>query len=323
MSLPRLDVSTLSHNAAKWPLPCRILLGFALAGLVLLVGEALYLGPSREQLQALEVRGHALQQQLAEKTGLATSLEARADHLRVMEDKVVSLLRQLPAESEVPALLEDVARLAVANGVWVEGIRVLDEEPRQLYTEQPMQMGAIGAYHDLAAFVSALGGLLRVITVQDVTLRPEGALLRLDMLAKTYRDATPSGKARQTFESGPRFVYDPSTLRDPFLSPTLQAARVPGRPALSPDLTRPRGLLEGMTIDQFEMVGTLSNGVQAFALLRAGSLVHRLAVGDYLGPDHGQVTAIQDGYIELVELFPDDQGAWLERPRTLVLNVNS
>ncbi len=26
---------------------------------------------------------------------------------------------------------------------------------------------------------------------------------------------------------------------------------------------------------------------------------------------------------ELVELFPDEQGAWLERPRTLVLNVNS
>ncbi|AZE58857.1 MULTISPECIES: pilus assembly protein PilP [Pseudomonas fluorescens group] len=323
MSLPRLDVSTLSHNAAKWPLPYRVLLGCLLVGLVLLVGEVLYLSPSRERLQGDEARGHALQQQLAEKTQLATSLEARTEHLRAMEDKFVGLLRQLPAESEVPGLLEDVARLAVANGVWVEGITLLEEEPHQLYTEQSVQMGATGAYHDLAAFVSALAGLLRVVTVQDVTLRPEGALLRLEMVAKTYRGAIPSGQALQALEPGPRFVYDPSTLRDPFRSPTLQAARVPGRPALSPDLTRSRGLLEGMSIDQFEMVGTLSNGVQAFALLRAGSLVHRLAVGDYLGPDHGQVTAIQDGYIELVELFPDDQGAWLERPRTLVLNVNS
>jgi type IV pilus assembly protein PilOP len=48
-----------------------------------------------------------------------------------------------------------------------------------------------------------------------------------------------------------------------------------------------------------------------------------LAVGGYLGPDHGRVTAIHDGHIELVELFPDEQGAWLERSRTLVLNVNS
>ena len=78
-----------------------------------------------------------------------------------------------------------------------------------------------------------------------------------------------------------------------------------------------------MRLDQFEMVGTLSRGAQAFALLRAGARVYRLAVGDYLGMDHGQVTAIQDAAVELVELFPDGQGAWLERPRTLVLNVNS
>ncbi|WDG42973.1 pilus assembly protein PilP [Pseudomonas synxantha] len=323
MSLSRLDVFTLSHNAAKWPLPCRVLLGCALAVLVLLVGEVVYLGPSRERLQGVEARGHVLQQQLAEKTGLAATLEVRTERLRAMENKLAGLLRQLPAESEVPALLEDVARLAVANGIWVEGITVLEEEPRQLYTGQPMQVGATGAYHDLAAFVSALGGLQRVVTVQDVTLRPEGALLRLEMLAKTYRGTTPSDKVRQALESGPRFVYDPTALRDPFQSPTLQVARAPGRPALSPDLTRPRGMLEGMTIDQFEMVGTLSNDMQAFALLRVGSRVHRLAVGDYLGPDHGQVTAIQDGYVELVELFPDEQGAWLERPRTLMLNVNS
>ncbi|MGL6093450.1 MAG: pilus assembly protein PilP, partial [Pseudomonas paracarnis] len=117
--------------------------------------------------------------------------------------------------------------------------------------------------------------------------------------------------------------YEPSSLRDPFTPPALQAPHVPGRPALAPDFTRPRGLLEGMRLDQFEMVGTLSRGAQAFALLRAGARVYRLAVGDYLGPDHGQVTAIQDAAVELVELFPDGQGAWLERPRTLVLNVNS
>ena len=323
MSLPRLDFSTLSYNAAKWPLPGKVLLGCGLAGLILLLGEVLFLGSSRERLHGFEVREQALQRQLAEKTGLAASLEARADQFRVMEDKVAGLLRPLPGESEVPALLEDIARLALANGVWVEGIAVLDEAPRSLYIEQPMQIGATGAYHDLATFVSALGGLLRVVTVQDVALRPEGALLRLDMLAKTYRSTTPNGTARQALEPGRRFVYDPSSLRDPFQPPTLQVAHVPGRPALAPDLTRPRGLLEGMAVDQFEMVGTLSRGPQVFALLRTGSRVHRLAVGDYLGPDHGRVAAIEDGYVELVELFPDEQGAWLERPRTLVLNVNS
>ena len=323
MSLPRLDFPTLFYNAAKWPLPGKGLLGCGLAALVLLMGEVLYLSPSRERLHGFESREQTLQQQLAQQAELAASLEARTDQFRAMEDKVAGLMRQLPGESEVPALLEDIARLAAANGVWVEGITMLDEEPRQLYIEQPMQIGATGAYQDLAAFVGALGRLPRVVTVQDVALEHEGALLRLNMLAKTYRRTTQSGKAREPLDPGQPFVYSPSFLRDPFQPPALQVPRAPGRPGLAPDLARPRGLLEGMTIDQFEMVGTLSLGAQAFALLRAGSRVHRLAVGDYLGPDHGQVTAIEDGSIDLVELFPDEQGGWLERPRTLVLNVNS
>ncbi|WP_248751483.1 pilus assembly protein PilP [Pseudomonas sp. MWU15-20650] len=323
MSLPRLDFSTLSHNAAKWPLPGKVLFGCALAGLVLLVGEVAYLGPSRERLHAFELRELTLQQQLAEKAGLATSLEARTQHIRAMEETVAQLVAQLPGEPEVPALLEDVSRLAVANGVLVEAITLLDEEPRPFYIEQPLQIGATGAYHDLAMFVSAIGGLTRIVTVHDVALRPEGTLLRLDLLAKTYRNTSQGGKARQAVDLAPRFVYDPSSLRDPFNLPVLQVGHMPGRPALAPDPSRPRGVLEGVAIDRFVMVGTLSRGVQSFALVRAGSTVHRLAVGDYLGPDHGQVTAIEDGHIELVELFPDGQGAWLERPRTLVLNVNS
>ncbi|MFC6300617.1 pilus assembly protein PilP [Pseudomonas sp. CCM 7893] len=120
-----------------------------------------------------------------------------------------------------------------------------------------------------------------------------------------------------------RFVYDPASLRDPFRPPSLQVERATGRSALGPDPGRLRGFLEGFAIEQFEMVGTLSRGGQTFALLRGATAVHRLAVGDYLGSDHGQVTAIHDSHIELVELFPDGEGAWLERSRTLALNVHS
>lgn len=230
MSLPRLDFSTLSYNAAKWSLPGKVLLGCALAGLVLVLGEVSHGGPQRERLHGLEAREQALQQQLTEKTDLAASLELRTRQVRSMEDNLASLLGQLPGESELPAVLEDIARLASAHGVWVEGITVLDEAPRQLYIEQPMQISASGVYHDLATFVSALGGLPRVVTVQDVALGHQGALLRLNMLAKTYRSTLQNGKARQVLDPGPQFVYEPSSLRDPFTPPALQAPHVPGRP---------------------------------------------------------------------------------------------
>ena len=319
MSLPRLNLSALTHNTAKWPLPGKALLGCALAGVVFVVGDLVYLSPSRERLRQVEAREVALQQQVAQKTGLAASLEARTQQLQRMQAKVDELLQALPGESEMPGLLEDIARLALANGLLVESVTPLDEQSQPFFHEQPVQVGVAGAYHDLAMFLTGLGGLSRIATVHDVALRRDGRLLRLDLLAKTYWHVQGGGALVQR----QLFVYDSSGLRDPFQRLAVQVDPLKGRPVRAPDLARPRGVLESLAVDQFEMVGTLSRGVQVFALLRAASKVHRLAVGDYLGPNHGRVTAIHERAIELVELFPDGQGAWLERPRTLLLNINS
>lgn len=323
MSLPRLYFSALAHNAAQWPLPGKVLAGCALAGLVLLVGDLAYLSPARERLHQAQAREMTLQRQLAEKTLQAAGLEALTRQLQLMQGKSDGLLQQLPGRSEMPRLLEDIARLALANGVVVESVTPLDEQPRALYVEQPVQVNATGAYHDLAMFVSGLGGLSRIATVHDVALRTEGTLLRLELVTKTYWHTQPVARLGEPAMQGQRFVYAAGGLRDPFQPLALQVVHALGRPARAPDLSRTRGALENLAVDRFQMVGTLSRGARAYALLRAASTVHRLAVGDYLGPDHGRVTAIHDGHIELVESFPDEQGAWLERSRIFVLNVNS
>jgi type IV pilus assembly protein PilP len=51
--------------------------------------------------------------------------------------------------------------------------------------------------------------------------------------------------------------------------------------------------------------------------------VHRLKVGDYLGRNDGRVVAISEGEIDVVEIVPDGEGGWLERPRTLTLKERS
>ncbi|MFA7946102.1 pilus assembly protein PilP [Pseudomonas brenneri] len=144
-----------------------------------------------------------------------------------------------------------------------------------------------------------------------------------DELQLIRQQAVPLADETPVARPGLRFVASAPPLRDPFQPPGQPASRPTGKPGSAPDLDRPRQYLEGFAVDQFQMVGTLSLGAQTFALLRGTAGVHRLAVGDYLGADHGRVVAIHEGQLELVELFPDGEGAWLERPRTLVLNVNS
>lgn len=323
MSLPRLKLLALLHNAANWPLPGRTLLGCALAGVVWVVGNLVYLGPSQERLHQVEARGVTLQEQMAQKTIEAARFEERNLQLLMAQEEVDTLWRQLPGESQMPDWLEDIAGLALSSGLLMESVTPLDEHRGPLYVEQPVQIGVVGGYHDLAVFVSALGGLSQIATTHDVALRPDGRLLRLDLLVKTYWRAQQGNRLGEPFVQEQAFAYDSSGLRDPFQPLALQVDHAPVRPARAPDFSRPRGPLESLAVERFEMVGTLSRGAQTFALLRAADKVHRLAVGDYLGPDHGRVTTIHDGSVELLELFPDKQGAWLERPRTLVLNVNS
>ncbi len=323
MSLPRLDISALTHNASKWPLPGKALLGCALAGVVWVVGELTCLSPSRARLHQVEAQEVALRQQLAQKSAMSASLEARTRELGLMQAKLDGLLQAIPGRSEMPGMLEDIARAALANGLLIESVTPLDAQSQSFYDEQPVQIGVTGAYHDLATFMGALGGLSRIATVHDVALRRDGDQLHLELLAKTYWHRLQGDRLGAAVLLARPFVYDAAGLRDPFQPLAAQVDHLPGRAAAAPDLSRPRGALERLAVDQFEMVGTLSRGLQSFALLQAESTVYRLALGDYLGPDHGRVAAIHDGYIELVELFPDERGAWLERSRTLVLNVNS
>ena len=170
--------------------------------------------------------------------------------------------------------------------------------------------------------VAGLGLGLSLVLLAGCDSDPQLQALNAELQA-IRQQAVPLADETPATLAGLRFVSSPTPLRDPFQPPDQPASRPTGKPGPAPDLDRPRQFLEGFAVDQFQMVGTLSLGAQTFALLRGASGVHRLAVGDYLGADHGRVVKIHEGQLELVELFPDGEGAWLERPRTLVLNVNS
>lgn len=120
------------------------------------------------------------------------------------------------------------------------------------------------------------------------------------------------------------FVYEGSSLRNPFRAMVIEVAAEPEIVSdVFPDLDRIKDYLESYAVDQLAMVGTITSPINAdqfFALVRDPlGEVHRVQVGDFLGLDNGQVISLDDRRIELSEIVSNGRGGWMKRPRFITL----
>jgi type IV pilus assembly protein PilO len=190
--LRNVDLNDLdTSNMGSWPPAIKALVGVLLMLLVLALGYTFYLSDLQDQLHLKREEELTLKEQFATKARMAANLELYTQQMKEMETSFGVLLRQLPSDTEVPGLLEDITRTGLGSGLEFEEIKLLPEVTQPFYIELPIQITVIGAYHDLATFVSGVAGLPRIVTLHDFDLAPAnpegGAKLRMSILAKTYR----------------------------------------------------------------------------------------------------------------------------------------
>ena len=127
------------------------------------------------------------------------------------------------------------------------------------------------------------------------------------------------------FQPYEAFTYNAGGMRSPFQKPVKidVASQQKGSKDIKPDETRVKQFLEGFNIEVFEMAGTLSDNVGVFGLVQGAGGVYRVKVGDYLGRNHGRIVSVTESKIDVVEIVPDGEGGWLERPRSLALRERS
>ncbi len=71
------------------------------------------------------------------------------------------------------------------------------------------------------------------------------------------------------------------------------------------------------------MVGTFEKETSEWALVQdPDGVVHRVAQGNYMGKNHGKVTAITNDEISLSEFISDGVGGWLIREADIALGGN-
>ena len=191
-SLKKVDLAELDlNNLGAWPAAVKVIACCLLLIVALALGFNFYLKDLQADLDLQRAEEQTLKDQFSAKAFQAANLDAYKSQMAEMEESFGSLLRQLPSDTEVPGLLEDITRTGLGSGLEFEEIKLEPEVIQQFYIELPIQIAVVGGYHDLATFVSGVASLPRIVTLHDFELAPVSAgnssRLSMQIMAKTYR----------------------------------------------------------------------------------------------------------------------------------------
>ena len=118
--------------------------------------------------------------------------------------------------------------------------------------------------------------------------------------------------------------YKGESMLDPFVPGRIVVAQAAGPGGggggVQPDLNRPKEPLEAFPLEAMQMVGTLAQNKDMYALVRAGTNLFRVRQGNYMGQNFGVITTIDEGQISLKEVVQDSGGDWVERSTTLQMS---
>lgn len=190
------------NNVGSWPLGIKIIiwvLAFvgAMAG-----GYFAHVTNLQAELKKQQDQEVNLKKDYETKYGQAAHLEAYRKQQKDMEESFEAILRQLPSDTEIPGLIEDITLVGLKNGLAFSSIDLQPEVKHEFYIEKPIQIVVSGAYHDLGAFVSDVADLSRIVTLHDFSIAPtsrrgqrtanedsgeSAGVLKMSILAKTYR----------------------------------------------------------------------------------------------------------------------------------------
>ncbi|MDY6799497.1 MAG: type 4a pilus biogenesis protein PilO [Pseudomonadota bacterium] len=191
-NLNEFDINDLDiNNAGVWPAPVKAIVVLIVFGLVLGGGYWFFIKDQYAQLERVEQQEQELREKYEQKAYRVANLDTFKAQMEEMEETFGALVRQLPGETEVPGLLEDITNTALGSGLTLKEIKLQPEVTRDFYAELPINIRVTGGYHELASFVSSVAGLPRIVTLHDLTIQPTsgkgGDQLDMQVVARTYR----------------------------------------------------------------------------------------------------------------------------------------
>ncbi len=181
------------RHPGLWPPLPRTLIPILLALLVIVMGGWLAWSPQWETLDSGAATEQKLRAEFEHKVAQAHHLDTLRQQKVEVAAQVLQQERQLPAKSEIDALLAEISQVGAVRGLQFELFKPGQLKIGEYYAELPIEMRLSGSYHALAGFVSDIANMPRIVTIDHIAMtQHRDGLLAFECLAHTFRYLDPA-----------------------------------------------------------------------------------------------------------------------------------
>lgn len=190
------------ENMGSWPFGVQIVTCLLLSGLIIAGGWYFLIRGDYAILASEQRIEERTKDEFRNKAFQVANIDAFKVQLEDMRNTFGALLEQLPNETEISGLLEDISFTGLQSGLEFESLELQKDVASEFYIETPIQIQVLGGYHELGTFVSGISALPRIVTLHDFKIRQVSssrgssseeaggntrAPLAMEIVAKTYR----------------------------------------------------------------------------------------------------------------------------------------
>lgn len=193
MNLNEIDFQKL-HLQSK---SVQLLVAGILAIVLVVAGYFLVFQSQWTEYQEALEKEETLKKDYESKSIRAANLENLKQELVLIEDSIQILLKQLPTNAEIPALIQELHQAAAKNNLTMTSVI-----PQQSVVENPIErlpfsIAVSGSYDQLVEFTRDIGRMSRIVTLSNMSLNSDSnnkqakgdtsSKLSFTALANTYK----------------------------------------------------------------------------------------------------------------------------------------
>lgn len=185
------------NNLHLLNLPAKLFIALLAIAAILGGGYAGLFKSQLESLEEYEAKETELKNTYKQKSIDAASLDNLKEELAAIRSAFNIMLKQLPTDSEIPNLVQELHQAGSSNGLRLDSVipqPPVDDGPIQ---RLPYSISITGNYNQISQFTRDVGSLSRIITLESLKITQsaengggadgKSSILNLSAIATTYK----------------------------------------------------------------------------------------------------------------------------------------